>query len=448
MLLPSSGGAANDAVGSSAKKSEARAEAARVGIAFEFFMRSSKTYPLPRAHELTGAVGQLDESVLRERITRGGGAGAHGEVCLVSTAHFTEVLFIGFFTAAGLYSALVFLITRDRPFLWYAALADTMAAAQLVFSPDLLPFIAHGTALLAYRAIAFGLFFAAQVAFARAFLQLPTRSPKYMRALWVLLVLNLAALAFPFITSAHEPYASIGHLFYVTLLAACGLAAWGSATTGLEEARYYVLAYAGALAGSLASGATQSLGFSNWAEYFFQFGVAWEGALLALALASRYAKVDPLTGAKSRHAFEERLAAAWRFASEQSAGLAVIIVAIGGLKEYDAQHGRIAGDALLRAIATFCLASCGDRLDLFARYGDEAFAAIIPNVTRAQADAIAVELRDRVARESPLVVGVGVASIENAISAKALVQQAARRSARDAISREPADAPIHTIEKG
>lgn len=356
----------------------------------------------------------------------------------MSTAHFTEVLFIGFFTAAGLYSALVFLITHDRPFLWYAALSDTMAAAQLVFSPDLLPAIAHGSALLLYRAIAFGLFFAAQVAFVRAFLQLPSRSPKYMRALWVLLALNLAGLVFPFITSAREPYATIDHVLFLALLACCGLSGWASATTGSEEARYYVFAYAGALAGGLASGAAQSVGRANWAEYFFQFGVAWEGALLAVALASRYAKVDPLTGAKSRHAFEERLASAWRFASKQHTGLAVIVVAIGGMKEYDAQYGRIAGDALLRKIAAFCLASCGERLDLFARYGDEAFAAIIPNVERAHADAIANDLRERVARESPLIVGIGVASIENAISAKALVQQAARRSARDAISREPA----------
>jgi diguanylate cyclase (GGDEF)-like protein len=356
----------------------------------------------------------------------------------VSTAHITEVLFIGFFTAAGLYSALVFLITRDRPFLWYAALADTMAAAQLVFSPDLLPVLAHGAAPLVYRTIAFALFFGAQVMFVRSFLQLAARSPRYMRILWVLLGLNVAALVIPFLTAAREPYIAIAHLLFLALLTACGLAAWGSATTGSEEARYYVLAFAGALAGAMASGAAQWMQLGHWPEYLFQFGVAWEGALLALALASRYAKVDPLTGAKSRHAFEERLASAWRFAAKQRSGLAVVIVAVGGLKDYDAQRGRIAGDLLLRKIANLCIAACGDRLDLFARYGDEAFAAIVPNVTRAQADAIGIELRERVARESPLVVGVGVSSIENAISAKALVQQAARRSARDAISREPA----------
>lgn len=347
--------------------------------------------------------------------------------------HFTEVLFVGFFTAAGLYSALVFLITRDRPFLWYAALMDAMAAAQLVFSPDLIPMISHGAALIAYRVIAFSLLFAAQVAFVRSFLQLHTRAPRYMLVLWILLAINIAGVLTPF-----------HHALFLLLLGACGLAAWQSATTGLDEARYYVLAFAGALAGAIASGAAQLMGTDSWAEYFFQFGVAWEGALLALALASRYAKVDPLTGAKSRHAFEERLAAVWRFASKQRSGLAVIIVAIGGLKEYDAHYGRIAGDALLRKIAALCLTCCGERVDLFARYGDEAFAAIIQNVTRAQADAMGMDLRERVARESPLVVGIGVSSIENAVSADALVQQAARRSARDTISRELAPA----TEKG
>lgn len=362
----------------------------------------------------------------------------------MSTAHFTEVLFVGFFTAAGLYSALVFLITRDRPFLWYAALMDAMAAAQLVFSPDLIPAISHGAAMLAYRTVAFALLFIAQVAFVRAFLQLHTRAPRYMRLLWILLALNIAGLAIPFLTAAQEPYRAIDHALFLVLLGTCGLAAWQSASTGLDEARYYVVAFGGALAGAIASGAAQWMGLDNWSEYFFQFGLAWEGALLALALASRYAKVDPLTGAKSRHAFDERLAAAWRFASKQHTGLAVIIVAIGGLKEYDAHHGRIAGDALLRKIAALCLACCGDRVDLFARYGDEAFAAIIPNVTRAQADAIGADVRERVANESPLVVGVGVSSIENAVSVKALVQQAARRSARDTISRELEPA----IEKG
>jgi diguanylate cyclase (GGDEF)-like protein len=349
----------------------------------------------------------------------------------MSIAHFTEVLFIGFFTSAGLFSALVFLITRDRPFLWYAALMDTMAAAQLVFSPDLLGL--SGPSLVLYRTLSFGAFFATEAGFAWTFLQLPARAPRYARAVAIVLSLNVLGLGMQVATGSHEPYRTIAHLLFIALLATCGAAAWACA--GLEEARYYLAGFGGALLGAIASGVSQSLNLGSWPEYFFQFGLAWQGALVGLALASRYAKIDPLTGAKSRAAFEERLSVAWRSAQSQGKGLAVVMVAVGGLKEYDSQFGRIAGDALLRRIANSCVACCGDRLDLFARYGDEAFAAIVPRVSREQADAIGLRLREDVAQDCPLTVGVGVASNENAISAMALAQQAARRSARDAISR-------------
>lgn len=352
----------------------------------------------------------------------------------MSLAHFTEVLFIGFFTAAGLYGGLLFLMTRDRAFLSYAALMDAMAAAQLVFAPDLVARALHGSSPALYRSLALAAFFIAETAFAWSFLQLRSRQRNYAAIVSSLLALNLIALAVQYVYP-REPFITAGHVLFLALLALCGAAAWESATSGTDDARYYVVAFAGAFLGAFSSGVAQGLGLINWPEYFFQFGIAWQGAVLALAMASRYTKIDPLTGAKSREAFEERLAATWRVARKRRSGLAVIMVAAGGLKEYDSRHGRIAGDALLRELAGACVAACGDRLDLFARYGDEAFAAIITRVSRAQADDIARRLGADIADQSLLTVGIGVASNENAISAEALAQQAARRSARDAIKR-------------
>jgi diguanylate cyclase (GGDEF)-like protein len=352
----------------------------------------------------------------------------------MSLAHFTEVLFIGFFTAAGLYAALIFLMTRDRLFLWYAFLMDTMAAAQLVFTPDLLHAILPGVSPLVYRTLAFGLFFVAEATFAWRFLQLGSRAPVYARGVQALLTLNLLALSVAYL-HAHEPYTQLAHVLFLALLALCGAAAWRTASAGHIDARFYLAGFAGAFMGATGSGITQSLALGNWPEYVFQFGVSWQGALLALALASRYAKIDVLTGAKSRSAFEEHLGVAWRAAQARGTGLAVIMIAVGGLKKYDERFGRISGDAMLRDIANSCVKACGDRLDLFARYGDEAFAAIVRHVSRAEANAIGVSLRDMVAPDFPLAVGVGVSSKENAISAEALAQQAARRSARDAIAR-------------
>lgn len=353
----------------------------------------------------------------------------------MTAGHFTEVLFTGFFTAAGLYSALIYLITRDRPFLLYAALMDASAAAQFVFAGDLLGLQAGTERLLVFRCVCYAAFFLAQAAFARAYLRLGPAPARISTALTVVLGLNLAALAVAMRWGPAGPYQFVDHALFVLLLATCGAAGVAQARGGDEGARFYVAGFAGALAAMVASAAADALHWGAWPEYLFQLGVAWEGALLALALANGYAKVDPLTGLKSRAAFDRRLNAAWDLAKGQNAGLAVIIVAAGGVREYQDRHGRVAADTELRRIAQLCAGCCRDRADLFARYGDEAFAAIIPGVTRERADEIAVRMRETVAQDCLLPVGVGVSSIDNAISAEALVQQAARRSARDTISR-------------
>lgn len=353
----------------------------------------------------------------------------------VTPGHFTEVLFVGFFTAAGLYSALIYLITRDRPFLLYAALMDASAAAQFVFAGDLLGLQAGTGRLMIFRGVCYAAFFLAQVAFARSYLRVGASPGGISTILTLALSANMAALAVSMQWGTGGPPQFIDHILFVLLLAVCGFAGLAQARGGDEGARFYVIAFTGAALAMVASAAADALHAGAWPEYLFQLGVAWEGALLALALANGYAKVDPLTGVKSRGAFDQRLAAAWTRAKAENAGLAVIIVAAGGVRDYQDRHGRVAADGVLRRIAQLCSGCCRDLADLFARYGDEAFAAIIPGVTREQADEIALRMRETVAQDCLLPVGVGVSSIENAISPEALVQQAARRSARDTISR-------------
>lgn len=354
---------------------------------------------------------------------------------VMSLAHFTEVLFIGFFMAAGLYGGLLFLLTRDRVFLAYAALMDAMAAAQLVFAPELVAQVFHSVAPQAYRLAALSLLFIAQAAFAFAFLELGVRQRGYAKALGAALALNLAVLFAEYARNGAPLYAAAGHFAFLLLLFVCGAASFEAFTGGARDARFYFSGLAGAFAGAALAGFAEQLHLGNWSEYLFQFGIAWQGALLAVAIAARYTQIDPLTGAKSREAFEDRLRTAWDVAEKRGSGLAVIMLAVDGLPDYDMHHGRIAGDAVLRGIADACVAACGHRLDLFARYGDAALAAIVTRVSRDQADDIARRLEFDVAAKAPLTVGIGVASKENAISAEALGQQAARRSARDAIGK-------------
>lgn len=353
----------------------------------------------------------------------------------MTPAHFTEVLFIGFFTAAGLYSALIYLISRDRPFLVYAALMDATAIAQLVFAGDLFGMSPGSARLLIFRSCCYAAFFVAQAAFAWTFLRLRTQMPAVSHALSGVLALNLGALGVQLLTPATGPYQMLDHALFFALLALCGAAGLRPASAGDEPAKFYIAGFAGATVGVLLSAFAQALNWGNWAEYFFQFGVAWQGLLLALALAAVYTKLDPLTGVKSRRAFDERLAAAWRHAVKHRSGLALILVAADGVADYEAKRGRVATDHALRRIAQLCAGCCRDRADLVARYGDQAFAAIIPGVSRQLADDIGNRMRETIGTQCLLPFGVGVASIENAISAEALVQQAARRGARDAITR-------------
>lgn len=343
----------------------------------------------------------------------------------VNVAHVTELLFIGFFTAAGLYSALLYVITRDKPFLWYAALMDSMAFAQLVFAADLLTLSPQDHRFALFRVCVLSLFVGAEAAFAFAFLQLRRQLPTFASAVSALAAIGVLMLVAQYALGAAPALRAAGHLIFFAMLAACAAAAYHQMRGGHEDARYFVYGFCAALAGVTLSTLADYRNWGHWAEYFFQFGVALQGALLALSLAARYAKLDPLTGVKSRRAFEERLPAAWRNAREDGTGLAVIFIAIDGFKAYDAKHGRIAGDALLRRISHLCSGCCRDRADLFARYGDEEFAAIIPRVSQEQADAIASRMCAIVAESTLITIRARAASIERgADSAPALLRDA------------------------
>ncbi len=340
----------------------------------------------------------------------------------------------GFFAAIGLYNTLIYFVTSDRAFLWYAVLMDTIAGVQFVFAPHLIG-VAPGEALLIYRSVIFALFFSAEVIFAWTFLRLATRFPAYAKAVAALLAVNVAAVGLDRIFGPSALHRTIDHALFLSLIATCAAAAWKGAAAGQEDARYYLTAYGGLFLTAFAGAAGELAGLERLSVYFFQAGALWQAGLLTIALGSRYFKLDPLTGVKSRRAFDEGLIRAYRSSFKGKSGLAVIVVAIHGLKDYEARQGRMAGDAMLRRVAGICATCCRDRADVFARYGDEAFAAIVPRVSKTEAEVIAQKMRETVEETCRITIGVGVGSIDEANSAKGIIQRAARRSARDAIGR-------------
>lgn len=216
-------------------------------------------------------------------------------------------------------------------------------------------------------------------------------------------------------------------------LAAQAAFAWTVLRNPASDRRLFWAGYASSCVFT-ATALAARLSHPDLARTLFETGVLAQAALLAFGISLRYAQLDPLTGVKSRAIFDRRLASSWRRARRDAHGLAVILVAAEGIRRYERQYGRLAADTMLRQIASLCMGCCRSRADVLARYGDESFAAIVPRVSRAQADEIAERMFATVSQGCTLPIGIGVSSIENAVSSEALLQQAARRSARHAIA--------------
>lgn len=114
----------------------------------------------------------------------------------------------------------------------------------------------------------------------------------------------------------------------------------------------------------------------------------------ALVAARIQAERDALTGLRNHGAFQGDLAAAVAGGSR----FAVLMLDLDGFKAFNDRHGHAAGDQLLRRVADSLAAGVrateGDRVY---RYGGDEFAAILPDVGRSDAQAIARRLASTVA---------------------------------------------------
>ena len=327
-------------------------------------------------------------------------------------------IFAGFFAAIGLYNALVFFITRDRPFAWYAGLTASMVLIQGVFEPSLFG-MREGVAHTLFRAAGLSAYFVCMVGFVSSYLHLREELPRVDFALKVLVPANVAGVAFEQVLPQNALHTAIDDvLFYAMLL----LSLWAgvrSSTRGQEDARYYVTAFIGAIVGLAVSDLREDFHLNDVLSYAFQAGVAWEALFLALALASRvrFASFDQLTGVRNRRGFDDALALAWRTAKHEGTGLALILIDVDGFKPYNDQRGHLAGDALLRQIALLCAGCCRNRGDTFARFGGDEFAAILPRISESEAHGVADRMRTLVKQNCPVTISTGVATLKEDLAA-------------------------------
>ena len=107
-------------------------------------------------------------------------------------------------------------------------------------------------------------------------------------------------------------------------------------------------------------------------------------------------ETDELTGAYNRRKLLDALTLSLASFRERQTPVAVVLMDVDHFKTINDRFGHIAGDEVLRGIARHAMAHLREG-DLFARFGGEEFALLLPNTALDVANVIAERLRQAIA---------------------------------------------------
>ncbi|HIW33916.1 MAG TPA: diguanylate cyclase [Candidatus Paenibacillus intestinavium] len=115
-------------------------------------------------------------------------------------------------------------------------------------------------------------------------------------------------------------------------------------------------------------------------------------------LLEKQALSDGLTGIYNRHRFNEYIRQAFQLSQENGSALSIIMFDLDEFKKYNDHYGHIQGDYLLKQVVEIVSHYLPSN-SLFARFGGEEFAVVLPNMLLSEAYQIAEGVRQAVEDE-------------------------------------------------
>ncbi|MBI5093857.1 MAG: diguanylate cyclase [Candidatus Hydrogenedentes bacterium] len=135
---------------------------------------------------------------------------------------------------------------------------------------------------------------------------------------------------------------------------------------------------------------------------------------------------DTLTDLYNRRHFCEVLEREMHRAQRQRSALCLMLLDVDGFKEYNDQHGHVAGDEILIQLGEMLKDCIREHVDSACRLGGDEFTVVLPQTSIEQATHVAQRLREKFQplKEKGLTLSIGVASYNDETRVEDFVNRA------------------------